>query len=140
MPNTVVNTDIDEQLEREASQVLASIGLTVSDAVRLMLTRTAKDKALPFQPPRSETTPEINARRILVAYQQFEQRAGGVLWANNLIAVGKRMRWDIGDLQRGLLFAFDNEWLEKAPEVDGGIRLTAKGYQEMHEPFVDAGT
>ena len=30
--------------------MLAAIGLTVSDAVRLMLTRVAQDKALPFDP------------------------------------------------------------------------------------------
>ena len=138
MPNTVVHTDIDEVLEREASQVLASAGLTVSDAVRLMLTRTAKEKALPFQPPRPETPAELNARRVLVAYRQYERQTGDVLWASNIIAVGKRMRWDMHDLQRGLLYAFDNEWLEKAPEEDGGIRLTASGFQAMHQPFVDA--
>ncbi len=30
--------------------MLASIGLSVSDAFRLMLVRVAKEKALPFQP------------------------------------------------------------------------------------------
>ena len=30
--------------------VLEAIGLTVSDAVRLMLTRVAREKALPFEP------------------------------------------------------------------------------------------
>jgi len=41
----------------EASAVLASIGLTVSDVVRLMLQRVATKKALPFEPliPNSET-------------------------------------------------------------------------------------
>jgi DNA-damage-inducible protein J len=37
--------------------VLAAMGLTVSDAFRLMMVRTAKDKALPFEPlvPNEET-------------------------------------------------------------------------------------
>ena len=37
--------------------MLATMGLTVSDAVRLMLTRVAHDKALPFEPlrPNAET-------------------------------------------------------------------------------------
>ena len=30
--------------------VLAAMGLTVSDAVRLLLTRIAREKALPFEP------------------------------------------------------------------------------------------
>ena len=138
MPTKVVSTDIDETLEREASDVLASIGLTVPDAVRLMLTRTAKEKALPFKPSKEETTPELNARRVLVAFEQYERKSEDVLWANNIIAVGTRMRWDMNDLQRGLLYAFDHKWLEKAPEEDGGIRLTAAGFDEMQRPFVDA--
>ncbi|PCI61580.1 MAG: type II toxin-antitoxin system antitoxin, RelB/DinJ family [Gammaproteobacteria bacterium] len=55
--NAVVRARIDEQIKKEAIVVLASIGLTVSDAVRLMLTRVAKEKALPFEPliPNDET-------------------------------------------------------------------------------------
>ncbi len=39
---------IDNQVKKEAAAVLSTIGLTVSDAVRLLLTRVAHDKALPF--------------------------------------------------------------------------------------------
>ena len=48
--NAVVRARIDEQIKEEASTVLATMGLTVSDAFRLMLTRIAHDKALPFEP------------------------------------------------------------------------------------------
>ena len=48
--NTVVRARIDEEIKEEATVVLAAMGLTVSDAVRLMLTRVARDKALPFDP------------------------------------------------------------------------------------------
>jgi DNA-damage-inducible protein J len=48
--NAVVRARIDEHLKEEASVVLATMGLTVSDAFRLMLTRIAHDKALPFEP------------------------------------------------------------------------------------------
>ena len=34
----------------EAATVLAAMGLTVSEAVRLLLTRVAREKALPFAP------------------------------------------------------------------------------------------
>ncbi len=50
MPNTVVRARIDEHLKEEATAVLATIGLTVSDAFRLMMVRIATDKALPFEP------------------------------------------------------------------------------------------
>jgi len=48
--NAVVRARIDEQIKEEASVVLASMGLTVSDALRMMLTRVAKEQALPFDP------------------------------------------------------------------------------------------
>ncbi|XTI73746.1 type II toxin-antitoxin system RelB/DinJ family antitoxin [Acidithiobacillus sp. AC3] len=37
-------------MKEEASAVLAAMGLTVSDAFRIMLTRIAREKALPFEP------------------------------------------------------------------------------------------
>lgn len=48
--NAVVRARIDEAIKDEATVVLASMGLTVSDAFRLMLTRVAREKALPFEP------------------------------------------------------------------------------------------
>lgn len=48
--NTVVRARIDEHIKEEASIVLAAMGLTVSDAFRIMLTRIAREKALPFEP------------------------------------------------------------------------------------------
>jgi DNA-damage-inducible protein J len=48
--NALVQTRIDGAIKKEAAVVLESIGLTVSDAVRLMLMRVAQDKALPFEP------------------------------------------------------------------------------------------
>lgn len=48
--NQLVQTRIDGSIKEEAAAVLATIGLTVSDAVRLLLTRIAHDHALPFNP------------------------------------------------------------------------------------------
>ena len=48
--NTVVRARIDERIKEEASALLAAMGLTVSDAFRIMLTRVAREKALPFEP------------------------------------------------------------------------------------------
>jgi DNA-damage-inducible protein J len=48
--NSVVRARIDEQIKEEATVVLAAMGLTVSDAFRMMLTRVAREKALPFEP------------------------------------------------------------------------------------------
>ncbi len=48
--NSIVRARIDEHIKEEASVVLAAMGLTVSDAFRIMMTRVAHDKALPFEP------------------------------------------------------------------------------------------
>lgn len=48
--NALVQARIDETIKNDAATVLAAIGLTVSDAVRLLLTRIAKEKAMPFEP------------------------------------------------------------------------------------------
>ena len=66
MANTVVRARIDEHVKEEAAAVLATIGLTVSDAFRLMMIRIAKDRALPFEPliPNAETIEAmLEARR-----------------------------------------------------------------------------
>jgi DNA-damage-inducible protein J len=48
--NALVQARVDATIKAEAAAVLATIGLTVSDAVRLMLIRVAQEKALPFEP------------------------------------------------------------------------------------------
>ena len=47
--NQLVQTRIDGAIKEEAAAVLAAMGLTVSDAVRLLLTKVAQEKALPFE-------------------------------------------------------------------------------------------
>jgi DNA-damage-inducible protein J len=44
-----VRARIDEAIKDEAAEVLAEMGLTVSDVVRMTLTRVANDRALPFE-------------------------------------------------------------------------------------------
>ena len=48
--NELVQARIDGAIKAEAALVLKAIGLTVSDAVRLLLTRIAREHALPFDP------------------------------------------------------------------------------------------
>lgn len=46
--NDYVRARIDPTIKREAAAVLAGMGLTVSDACRMMLTKIAREKCLPF--------------------------------------------------------------------------------------------
>lgn len=63
--NTTVRARIDERTKNEAAAVLAAIGLTVSDAFRLMMVRIAKEKALPFAPlvPNAKTIEAMKEAR-----------------------------------------------------------------------------
>ena len=62
---TVVRARIDERVKAEAAAVLDSIGLTVSDAFRLMMVRIAAEKRLPFEPlvPNAKTVAAMRAAR-----------------------------------------------------------------------------
>lgn len=63
--NSVIRARIDEGTKREAAAVLETIGLTLSDAFRLLLVRVAAEKALPFDlhVPNAETVKAIKAAR-----------------------------------------------------------------------------
>ena len=67
--NAVVRARISGKVKEEAGAVLAAMGLTVSDAFRMMMTRVAAEKKLPFMfllqkkftmiPPNLSTTFQI---------------------------------------------------------------------------------
>lgn len=63
--NSVVRARINERIKKDASIVLAAIGLTVSDAFRILLTKIAHEKKLPFEPlvPNAETIRAMEAAR-----------------------------------------------------------------------------
>ena len=55
--DTVVRARIDGKVKEKAAKVLAEMGLSVSDAIRLLLIRVAAERALPFEikAPNAET-------------------------------------------------------------------------------------
>lgn len=61
----VIRARIDGKIKEEAAAVLAEVGLTVSDAFRLMMLRIAAEKRLPFEPlvPNEETVKAMEAAR-----------------------------------------------------------------------------
>lgn len=65
MPNQLVQARIDGAVKEEAAAVLAAMGLTVSGAVRLLLTKVAHEKALPFAPlvPNADTIEAMREAR-----------------------------------------------------------------------------
>ncbi len=81
----LVQTRIDGTIKAEAAAVLAAMGLTVSDAVRRMLTRVAREHALPFDP----LIP--NATTVLA---MMEARAGNLPRANSIEGLKHALRAD----------------------------------------------
>jgi len=49
MATTMVHVRIDEKVKEDATKSLAAMGMSVSDAVRMLLVRVAAEKALPFE-------------------------------------------------------------------------------------------
>jgi DNA-damage-inducible protein J len=61
--NSVVRARIDEKVKVRATAVLEAMGLTVSDAFRLLLIKVAAEQKLPFEihTPSSETQAAMRA-------------------------------------------------------------------------------
>ncbi len=80
--NALVQTRIDSGVKERAAQVLEAMGLTVSDAVRILLTRTANEGALPFpltsEPAaydawfRAKVQEALNDTRVAVPHEEVE--------------------------------------------------------------------
>jgi DNA-damage-inducible protein J len=61
----MVHVRIDRRVKAQAAKTLAAMGLSVSDAVRVLLTRVAAEKALPFEVkvPNAETVAAMREAR-----------------------------------------------------------------------------
>jgi DNA-damage-inducible protein J len=46
--STMVQVRVDENIKAQATETLAAMGLTVSDAIRVFVTRVVADQELPF--------------------------------------------------------------------------------------------
>jgi DNA-damage-inducible protein J len=57
MASTMVHVRVDPHLKAQAAETLAAMGLSVSDAVRVFLTRVVAERQLPFalKAPNAET-------------------------------------------------------------------------------------
>ena len=63
--DSTVRARINSKIKEEATAVLAAIGVTPSDAFRLLMTRVAQERSLPFDllMPNKETVAAIKAAR-----------------------------------------------------------------------------
>jgi DNA-damage-inducible protein J len=63
--DSVVRARIDQRTKEQATHVLEDMGLSVSDAIRMLMVRIAAEKALPFEVkvPNADTVEAIEAGR-----------------------------------------------------------------------------
>ena len=63
MASSMVHIRVNVEVKEQAAEALATMGLTVSDAVRILLTRIAAEKAMPFEVrvPNRETVEAMEA-------------------------------------------------------------------------------
>jgi DNA-damage-inducible protein J len=76
MPATeMVHIRIDKRVKAKATKALSAMGLSVSDAVRVLLTRVAAEKAMPF---------EVKVPNVVTKAAMQEARAGGLARFNKV--------------------------------------------------------
>ena len=68
--DSIVRARIDSAIKRKASKALEDMGLSMSDAIRIMLMRVAREKRLPFE----IKVPNAATRK---AIDELEQGKGG---------------------------------------------------------------
>ena len=56
--NTIIHTRLDSNLKKDVEHILADIGLTVPDAIRLYFTQIRRKKAIPFVLTAGSETPQ----------------------------------------------------------------------------------
>ncbi len=63
MATTMVHIRLDKKVKEKAARNLSAMGMSVSDAVRILLVRVAAEKALPFD----VKVPNATTRRAMAA-------------------------------------------------------------------------
>lgn len=65
---TMLHVRVDEDIKNQASEALSAMGLTVSDAVRILLKRVVSDQAFPLElkVPNADTRNAMEEARALM--------------------------------------------------------------------------
>ena len=77
----MIHVRIDEQVKKEAAQTLETMGLSVSDAVRVFLLRVIADKQMPFalKVPNAETLSAMAEADEIVGAKRARYKTGAEL-------------------------------------------------------------
>ena len=74
---TMIHVRLDDSLKKDASTALEAMGLSLSDAIRVVLTRVAADQKFPFalQVPNAETHKAMEEARAITK-ARFDNQQG----------------------------------------------------------------
>jgi DNA-damage-inducible protein J len=74
---TMIHVRLDDSLKKDASTALEAMGLSLSDAIRVFLTRVAADQKFPFalQVPNAETRKAMEEARAITK-ARFDNQQG----------------------------------------------------------------
>ena len=87
MATSVVRARVEDDVKEDATVVLGELGLTVSDIIRMTLTRVARDRAVPFDltAPNAKTQAAMKEGRKLIKSRRARFSSGD----ERLDALGK---------------------------------------------------
>jgi len=81
MATTMVHVRVEERTKQRAAKNLAEMGISVSDAVRMLLVRVATEKVLPFE-VRVPNATTVKAMRAADRGRGRRSRSAGALFKN----------------------------------------------------------
>lgn len=66
--SSMLHVRVDDEIKKQATEALAAMGLSVSDAVRILLKRVVNDQAFPLElkVPNAQTRAAMNEARALM--------------------------------------------------------------------------
>ena len=82
MPHsTMLHVRVDDEIKSQASEALAAMGLSLSDAVRILLKRVVSDQAFPLElkVPNSQTRAAMEEARVMMKERAARFDSAGAL-------------------------------------------------------------
>ncbi|MDR0781203.1 MAG: type II toxin-antitoxin system RelB/DinJ family antitoxin [Pseudomonadales bacterium] len=67
--NSMIHVRLDEKTKARAAKALSKMGMTVSDAVRIFLTRVGADNEMPFE----IKVPNVTTRRAMAEVEEMSR-------------------------------------------------------------------
>lgn len=95
MKTAMIQTRVDEELKKSAEEVLSSIGMDMTSAIRLFLTQVVNYKCIPFNLRTEQSAASFIAAEPAATYATAAPSAGQIV---NMISTLHKYGWISSDL------------------------------------------